>query len=230
MIAILAEPDMPQITKLEKKIKKSCPLIKLVATITKASDVVQAVRLFDPGYLFIDYTIAFEIGNEILIEFYKRGVYTIVLTEKQKVCACMLKIPAFNFLLKSFETTELSRIYNHLFKIHLSTQISNSKIKLAINGSIFFLEKNEIILLKAEGNYTQLFLTENRKFLLSKTLKEVVKELPASNFFRIHNSYCINLAHVIEYRKTDGGMVILSNGECTSISRSKKDDFLQLMF
>ena len=46
---------------------------------------------------------------------------------------------------------------------------------------------------------------------------------------RVHNSFLINLKEVKKYVKSDGGYIIMNNGDSVSISRSKKEDFIQIM-
>jgi two-component system LytT family response regulator len=47
------------------------------------------------------------------------------------------------------------------------------------------------------------------------------------NFFcRIHKSFLINLAHIKEYVRGEGGSVILTNGKEVEVSRRRKDAFL----
>lgn len=136
---------------------------------------------------------------------------------------------AFGFLSKPIQLDMLTRIYHNMRKLSEKKINKVKKIKVYINGSTFFYSCNEIIMLKAEGNYTHIYLSKNRKFLLTKTLKEVICDFPEPPFYRIHNSYCINLRHVAEYRKAEGGVVVMSNGICTAISRSRKDDFLTII-
>ena len=47
--------------------------------------------------------------------------------------------------------------------------------------------------------------------VVSKTLKEIEKLLPESDFFRVHHSSTINLRHVRRYLKIDGGYLVMSN-------------------
>jgi two-component system LytT family response regulator len=48
------------------------------------------------------------------------------------------------------------------------------------------------------------------------------------NFFRAHKSYLINLNHVQQYRKGEGGTVIMSDGMEVEVSRRNKESFVQL--
>ena len=62
--------------------------------------------------------------------------------------------------------------------------------------------------------------------MVTKKIKEIHSLLPQNVFFRIHNSYVINLNKVKEYLKTDG-YVVLENNHKIPVSRSKKTEFLE---
>jgi two-component system LytT family response regulator len=47
--------------------------------------------------------------------------------------------------------------------------------------------------------------------------------LADAGFVRIHKSCIVNLLHVKEYLRGDGGTVILSNGHEVEVARRKKD-------
>jgi two-component system LytT family response regulator len=48
-------------------------------------------------------------------------------------------------------------------------------------------------------------------------------------FFRIHNSYVVNINYIKEYIKNDGQYVVLENGTNIPVARSKKNTLLQLL-
>ena len=52
-------------------------------------------------------------------------------------------------------------------------------------------------------------------------LKEIQQKLPEDHFYRVHQSYLINLMHVIEYdvKKNE---IVLSNETTIPVSRSKR--------
>jgi two-component system LytT family response regulator len=50
-----------------------------------------------------------------------------------------------------------------------------------------------------------------------------------AGFVRTHKSYLINLQHVKEYLRGEGGSVILSNNKEVEVARRKKDDFITKM-
>lgn len=64
--------------------------------------------------------------------------------------------------------------------------------------------------------------------LLSKKLKEIEAQTDDS-FFRVHNSYLVNLHYVKEYVKNDGPYLVLSDGVSIPVSRAKKNELLQIL-
>ncbi len=85
---------------------------------------------------------------------------------------------------------------------------------------------SEVILLKADRNYTQLFLNDGSMLMVATPLKILETRFCASTFFRTHKSFIVNLQFVVDYCHTK---VILSNQEETLLARRKKTEFFKLM-
>jgi two-component system, LytTR family, response regulator len=90
------------------------------------------------------------------------------------------------------------------------------------------IELADLIYLKAEGNYTELFL-KSKKTLVSKTLGDFEKVLSVQMFQRVHNSYIVNIQEIRKYIKGDGGFVMMSNKEQLPVSRINKPKLLNLL-
>ncbi|MCU0458574.1 MAG: response regulator [Bacteroidales bacterium] len=60
---------------------------------------------------------------------------------------------------------------------------------------------NDLLWIKAEGNYLELFCNSGKKHLIRSTLKDFLNKLPGSVFLQIHKSYVVNIKHIeaIEY-------------------------------
>ena len=69
-------------------------------------------------------------------------------------------------------------------------------------------------------------LNNNKKKLVSKTLKYIEESLKDANFARVHKSYLVNVNEIVKYVKGKGGSVVLSNGKEILVSASKKSDLL----
>lgn len=83
---------------------------------------------------------------------------------------------------------------------------------------------NEVLLLKANINYTEIHLNCGRKIMLAKTLKEFYKEFEKFGFFRVNRSVVINMNFVV---KTDENFqsLKLKNKLQLKVSRRRRDEF-----
>ena len=70
---------------------------------------------------------------------------------------------------------------------------------------------------------------DGRKKLISRTLKEFDLMLAEYEFFRPHHSFLVNLNHVKEYVRTDGGYLVMTNKMKIPVSKSKREEFLNLL-
>lgn len=105
----------------------------------------------------------------------------------------------------------------------------HAKLALPTTDGIAFIRIADILYCKASGNYTEIYLKDSKKYLVSRQLKEYEDLLKEYNFFRIHHSYLIHLDYIQSYVKGDGGYVIMSDNTSLDVSRRKKESFLERM-
>ena len=91
------------------------------------------------------------------------------------------------------------------------------------------VELTDILYAEAYGNYTNFYFSGKQVICSSKPIHEYEDLLDDAGFVRIHKSYLVNLLHVKEYVRGEGGSVILSNAREVEVSRRKKDVFLEKM-
>jgi two-component system LytT family response regulator len=68
-------------------------------------------------------------------------------------------------------------------------------------------------------------MTNNQKMVVTKKIKEIDAILPENYFFRIHNSYIINLNKIKEFVKNEA-YVVMETNEKIPVARQRKTDFL----
>ena len=101
-----------------------------------------------------------------------------------------------------------------------------SRIALHVAEGIVLLPWNEIQYCSAESNYTHVYATEGRHYMLSKTLREVESKLPGGHFARIHQSHLVNLEAVREVTSTH---VKIIDKVSLPLARAKRKQFYDLM-
>ena len=86
----------------------------------------------------------------------------------------------------------------------------------------------DVMMLEGEGNYTYVHLSNGKKILLSKTLKDFCELLQQNDFARIRKSYLVNLNYLKEVDLSgDDVSVTMQTGQRIEISRRRKTEFQQ---
>jgi two-component system LytT family response regulator len=111
------------------------------------------------------------------------------------------------------------------FLHNLKQKQSPQKMRLCIPSLKGFqvIELDDILYAESSGNYTNLYFLNKPMVCTSKPMHEYEKLLEDAGFVRIHKSILVNLLHVREYLRGEGGSVILSNGHEVEVARRKKD-------
>lgn len=118
---------------------------------------------------------------------------------------------------------------NEAFKvIHVSKRTPFNKLSVVSNEEIRFIAYEEILYCKSSGNYTTIFTRKQKSFLCSKTLKHIEAKLPQDLFFRIHQSYLINLQCITALKK-QACKIELDNQFFIPFSREKKPALYKLL-
>ncbi|MCP9754526.1 LytTR family transcriptional regulator [Lacihabitans sp. CCS-44] len=87
---------------------------------------------------------------------------------------------------------------------------------------------SNIIFFKAEANYSEVFMTNGQRIVLSKTLKQMETLFAPFGFYRPHKSFLINLRHVISCSVHTNRQIELTNNFRADLSRRKKNDFMEI--
>jgi len=86
---------------------------------------------------------------------------------------------------------------------------------------------DEIVYCEAQRSYTIFRLLNNKNIVISKPLFDYERLLSDTVFLRVHKSFLINLSHVKEYIRGEGGTIVMTNGMEIEVSRRKKEQFLE---
>jgi two-component system LytT family response regulator len=181
-----------------------------------------------------------ETGFDLLTRLKDINFEVIFTTAYTEYAIKAFKFSAIDYLLKPIDIEDLKKAVgkvekrvNNNMNSRLKELVQNLKFgsaesyKLALPTleGLVFIKINDIIYCEASSNYTQIYTSEG-KYLVSKTLKEYDELLSDHNFFRIHNSYLININSIKKYVKGDGGYVVLNDNTSLDVSKRKKEAFL----
>ncbi len=89
-----------------------------------------------------------------------------------------------------------------------------------------FLKVQDILYMQGDNNYTAIYLTNQKKVVVARTLKDYEEMLCDSGFVRIHKSSMINLQHLKKISRKDGLEAIMTDGQVLLVSRRKSAELL----
>lgn len=84
------------------------------------------------------------------------------------------------------------------------------------------IKTEDILYLKALSNYTEIFLSNGKKILLAKTLKQLTLQLPDAIFLRVHKSYIVNKLFMKQFITIPQTFVVLENDTVIPVSRQNR--------
>lgn len=234
--AVLVDDEPRSIKSLEWELSKFSDDIIVLATFTDPGEAFRFIKAQQVDCVFLDIEMPEMDGFQLLSKFEERNFDVVFVTAYDQFAINAIKENAVDYLLKPIDTDDL---FSTIRRIKYRTarkndkdlleeslvSFSNKRISIPMNGKIIFLQTDEIIFCESDGNYCKIFLEDKRTLFVTRKLKEVFGLLPSEKFFRVHNSYVVNLKKVQEYLKTEG-YIVLSNNKKIPVSRSRKSSFL----
>ncbi|MGN6603413.1 MAG: LytR/AlgR family response regulator transcription factor [Ginsengibacter sp.] len=243
---ILVDDERSGLNTLRKLLQLYCPELKIVAECEEADSAKEKIELLDPQLVFLDISLPGKSSFDLLSELGKINFEIIFVTAHHEFALQAFRYSAVDYLVKPVDEDILiesvkkavKRIHTAAANDNILTLIHNvqnkevkREMKLCIPSLNGFrvVEMKDILYCEASGSYTNFILTENNSICSAKPIYEYDELLSGAGFIRIHKSYLVNLLHVKEYVRGEGGSVILSDNREVAVSRRKKDYFLSRM-
>jgi two-component system, LytTR family, response regulator len=245
--AVIIDDEKDSIDTLKWKLENYCPDVTVVASFDSPAEGVSYLKKTPPDLLFLDIEMPMLTGFDVLEEIGRDISFDIIFTTAYDHFGIQaIKFSALDYLLKPVQNKDLKdAIEKHLKKAQhkipseqidvLLTNVRAEKkgkrgrIALASKESIEFVDPHDIVVCEANSNYTNVYLSEGRKRVISKTLKEFEDMLTPFDFFRAHNSHLINLSRVREFIRGDGGYLVMENKMKIPVSKNKREELLSLL-
>ncbi len=236
--AIIVEDEAVSRDILRNYLKKYCPTVQLLGEAASIDEALVLIRNHTLDLVFLDVEMPYGNAFDLLDKVNDRTFETVFVTAYDHYAIEALNSHASYYLLKPISIDELINAVDHVTAIKtkeaalqdqlLAPQVAGTEEKITIPTQEGFdvLEIQDIVYAKADDNYTELYLSNGKRKVVSKTLKHFEDSLKAHAFARVHKSYLVNVRHITKYIKGKGGSVMLNNGKEIMVSASKKKELL----
>lgn len=239
MKAIIIDDEERARSTLLKLLQDYCPAVDVLGLCTSVPEGVLAINKLRPQLVFLDIEMPEYNGFELLNFFRDVDFEIVFVTAYNEYALKAFEVSAVDYILKPVDIEKLKAAVEKAHKKSGSHDMQNrvdilkegfaagqfNKIALPVAEGLLFVDTSDIVYLSADGAYTEVWLRNGSKILVSKKLKffeDVLDQRP--NFFRSHRSYIVNINFIKKYSKADNALT-LDNGKTVIISRDKKQEF-----
>ncbi|MCF8304658.1 MAG: LytTR family DNA-binding domain-containing protein [Bacteroidales bacterium] len=217
-----------------------------VAVVGEADSVKRGVEMtgeLKPDLLLLDIHLQDGLGFDLLNQLSFTDFHVIFITAHDNYAIRAIRFSAIDYILKPVDQFQLLKAVQKVYEQKHTQEESQEKLKVLLHNErhkkkkialptfdgINLVDVNEIIRCESDGGYTRFFIEEKKPVLVSRTLKDYEDLLSPYNFFRVHQSHLVNLNHVDQYLKEDGGVLLMGDGNKVEVSRRRKDKLVKLL-
>ncbi len=206
---------------------------------------ITAIKEHQPDLVLLDINMPDGTGFDLLKSFDNIDFKVIFITAYEEYAIQAFEFSAIDYILKPVDPAKLldalnkahtlveqesiSLKLNALFANIETSATESKKLILKTAENIYIVNTSDIIRCESDSGYTNFFLVDGKKILVSRNLKDYEDMFNGFGFFRIHQSHLINLKYIDHYSKIEGGSVIMKDNSTIPVSRRKKDAFLKLL-
>ena len=210
--------------------------VEIIGECASVKEAVVVANACKPELVFLDINLTDGSGFDFLDQTDNLDFKTIFITAYEEYALKALKIGAVDYLLKPVDVEELASALHKIKIIPIEEQkkqidtvkkvwhLDDATLVLSLSDSFQVIDLKELLYCESDKGYTTFYLSNTKKYIASKPLKEYEAKLKKVNFTRPHQSFMVNLKFIDKYDKS--GTIYLKNGQKIPVSSRKKDTFL----
>jgi two-component system LytT family response regulator len=241
--AIIIDDELKARENLKYILRENFSDVHVVALCGTIQDAVAKIQEHKPDLVFLDIMMKGETGFDLFDKLSDIKFDVVFVTAYDEYAMKALKMNAVDYILKPIDLEDLENALKKVnskkhkplkgdelrplleqINIHKNIQ----KIALPTLEGLVFVQINDIVRCESDENYTTFYFAGKTKKVVSKTIKYFEDLLLPHHFFRSHRSHLINLHHIREYIRGDGGYIVMSDGSEVMLARRKKEEFMKL--
>ena len=240
--SVIVEDESGAREVLKNYLQKYCPQVEIIGEAQNAKEAIPLLHDLKPQLVFLDVEMPFGNAFDVLEACKDLQFETIFVTAFSEYSLKALNQSASYYLLKPISIEELitavNKVQQHIVNHEIfnrnkiivenfrETKPEKQQVILPTLEGFEVVKMEEIVRLRGNGNFTDLYLSNGQKKMVCRFLKHFTEILPFP-FIRVHKSNIININFVKSYHKGTGGYVTMIDESEVEISPSYKEEFLK---
>ncbi|MDZ4743392.1 MAG: LytTR family DNA-binding domain-containing protein [Verrucomicrobiota bacterium] len=206
------------------------PEVEVVGEARSVGEAAEKIPLAKPDVIFLDIELRDGLGFDLIPKI-DADIEVIFVTAYEQYALRAFAINALDYLTKPIDFDRLHQSIERLLSSPKKRPPSNplalendDRMLLRIGNKNLFCPVNDIILIHALGDYTEVTTLTHGKGLILKSMQEWENTLPKNLFFRTHRASIINIQDFKEMSQTEEGEVsVLLNHSSDMIPVSRRN-------
>lgn len=238
---ILIENDLSFLNSFKSMIAE-IPKLNVIHCCSNISEAYESINKSKPDLIFLDVELNDGNAFDLLSKFNDFWFEIVFTTGYSDYAVQAFEIAALHYLLKPFGIEELNEVIKRLDQKNDSENLiknllsnvhgepsNDCKIALKTMEGAHIVCLTDILYGKADNNYTTFYLKNGQRVTVCFSIKKYEDLLLNKDFFRIHQSYLINMHHIGKFLKSEGGQVVMSDKTAIPISRRRREALKEAM-
>ena len=168
-----------------RQIERLCPSLNILQTATSAREAERLIHELAPDVVFMDIHMPHRSGIELTNSLEHRDFFSVYTTAHHEYAVDALRQKAHDYLLKPIDRDDLvactRRMIMHFYLQRKpgagSLSPTTRRLEIHTSGKRHFVRHKDIVHLEAEGSYTTLHLSTDKRITMSKNLKKLEEML-----------------------------------------------------
>ncbi len=183
-----------------------------------------------PDVVFLDIYMPVKNGFEVLdeinsLKFIPKVVFV---TAYDQYILRALRNSVFDYLTKPVDRLELKEVLNRIIEEKekdgsKKTNVQSlNMLKIPTTIGYIFLRKDDIVFIKADGNYSEITTTQGKE-ISSHNLGKFEQKLKNDNFIRISKSLLVNLMYLSRFERKKRKCILKANNNSYELTVSRRN-------
>jgi len=243
LTAVIVEDEERALAHLEGLLRKY-PELSVLGSAGDVEAGIALVRRTQPQVLFLDIELKNRTSFELLKALGDARPHVIFTTAHEGYMLKAIRFSCLDYLLKPVDPAELREAVAKAQQVERNNErpaqvdmllknidcaSGERVIAVPVADGLEFVHVNEILACESHSNYTTLHLRDNKRMVISRSMKQFEDLLQGTAFMRVHNSWLVNLKHIRKYLRGEGGEVVLSNNLHVPVARRKKQELMDTL-